>query len=170
MKQPDFGKTVLDARKKSGLTQEELAEKCSINVRSLQRIENGKVRPRASTIRMLNKVLDLKLEGKNDMAPRFWLTLLHLSSFVPIIVIALIIRLVKKDDCPEMDRHGRDVLNFQISISIYLFVSALLIVVGVGLISLMIVGWYAAFASVYNAVRVAQGKPYKYLLSIRFIK
>ncbi len=49
MKQPELGKEISKARKTLNFTQEELADKCSINVRSLQRIENGNVHPRATT-------------------------------------------------------------------------------------------------------------------------
>lgn len=38
MKQPELGKRISELRKEKGLTQEELVEKCNINVRTIQRI------------------------------------------------------------------------------------------------------------------------------------
>ena len=58
MKQPELGKKVFSLRKKKGFTQEELVEKCNINVRTLQRIEGGEVNPRSFTIKILFKALD----------------------------------------------------------------------------------------------------------------
>ena len=36
MKQPLLGKKIIELRKQKGLTQEDLVEKCSINVRTIQ--------------------------------------------------------------------------------------------------------------------------------------
>lgn len=56
MKQPELGKKISRIRKQKGLTQEELVEKCNINVRTIQRIEAGEVVPRSYT---LNRIIDV---------------------------------------------------------------------------------------------------------------
>lgn len=61
MKQPDLGKKIAELRKAQGLTQEQLVEKCNLNVRTLQRIESGEVMPRSYTIRIIFSAL-----GYND--------------------------------------------------------------------------------------------------------
>ncbi len=48
---------ILRLRKSQGLTQEELAERASINLRTLQRIEQGKTEPRGHTLRLLATAL-----------------------------------------------------------------------------------------------------------------
>lgn len=53
MKQPELGLKILELRKAKGLTQEELVERCNINVRTIQRIEAGEVLPRSFTIRSI---------------------------------------------------------------------------------------------------------------------
>lgn len=58
MKQPELGQKVIELRKKKGLTQEELVEKCNLNVRTLQRIESGEVNSRNYTIKNIFKALD----------------------------------------------------------------------------------------------------------------
>jgi transcriptional regulator with XRE-family HTH domain/ketosteroid isomerase-like protein len=57
MKQPELGKKVAELRKVRGFTQEELAEKCRINVRTIQRIECGEVMPRSFTVKLIFSAL-----------------------------------------------------------------------------------------------------------------
>lgn len=61
MKQPDLGKKILELRKQKGLTQEELVEKCNINVRTIQRIEAGETMPRSFTIKTILQALDVTI-------------------------------------------------------------------------------------------------------------
>lgn len=58
MKQPELGIKISELRKSKGLTQEELVEKCNINVRTIQRIEAGEVTPRSYTIKSILDVLE----------------------------------------------------------------------------------------------------------------
>ena len=58
MKQPELGKKIIELRKNKGLTQEELVEKCNLNVRTLQRIESGEVNPRDYTKKSIFAALD----------------------------------------------------------------------------------------------------------------
>lgn len=57
MEKPDFGEKLIDVRKAKGLTQEEVAEKCKITVRTIQRIESGQVKPRTFTIKIISDAL-----------------------------------------------------------------------------------------------------------------
>jgi transcriptional regulator with XRE-family HTH domain len=61
MNQTEFGNKIAELRKKKGLTQAELAEKCNLNIRSIQRIESAIVVPRAYTVKILSKELDSEL-------------------------------------------------------------------------------------------------------------
>jgi transcriptional regulator with XRE-family HTH domain len=87
---------VKEARLKKQLTQKELAEYAGISVRSLQRIENGEVLPRAYTWRQLGIHIDLQLEFPEQVPlpasssrptklnlPRKWI----LSIAVPVVII-----------------------------------------------------------------------------------
>jgi len=58
MEQPELGKKIAELRKQKGLTQEELVNECNLSVRTLQRIEAGKVTPRSYTIKRIFEVLD----------------------------------------------------------------------------------------------------------------
>lgn len=57
MEKLDFGTKLIEARKTKGLTQEEVAEKCKITVRTIQRIESGLVKPRTFTIKVISETL-----------------------------------------------------------------------------------------------------------------
>jgi len=59
MKQPLLGQKIQEWRKAKGLTQEELVERCNINVRTIQRIEAGEVTPRSYTVKAILEVLDV---------------------------------------------------------------------------------------------------------------
>jgi transcriptional regulator with XRE-family HTH domain len=61
MKQPELGKKIVDLRKGKGLTQEELASKCNITARTLQRIESGVGSPRSYTIKTIFSALDYNI-------------------------------------------------------------------------------------------------------------
>ncbi|MCK5442174.1 MAG: helix-turn-helix domain-containing protein [Maribacter sp.] len=57
MRKLDFGTKLIEVRKAKGLTQEEVAERCKITARTIQRIESGKVKPRAFTIKLISETL-----------------------------------------------------------------------------------------------------------------
>jgi transcriptional regulator with XRE-family HTH domain len=63
MKQPELGKRILALRKSKGFTQEELVEKCNINVRTIQRIEAGEVSPRNFTLRTILEALGVDADA-----------------------------------------------------------------------------------------------------------
>lgn len=58
MEQPEFGEKLAKIRKAKGFTQDELAEKCNITVRTIQRLESGAVNPRTFTIKALSFALE----------------------------------------------------------------------------------------------------------------
>ena len=51
MKKMSFREQLIEVRKSKGLTQTEVADLCNISLRTIQRIEAGKVTPRAYTIK-----------------------------------------------------------------------------------------------------------------------
>lgn len=67
-KQPELGQKIQELRKAQGLTQEELVERCNINVRTIQRIEAGEVTPRSHTIRVILEALNYDYSKVSDLA------------------------------------------------------------------------------------------------------
>ena len=53
------GKLIKELRIKKGMTQEELADKTELSARTIQRIENGEVDPRAYTLQMIAQALEV---------------------------------------------------------------------------------------------------------------
>ncbi|UJP64636.1 helix-turn-helix domain-containing protein [Mongoliitalea daihaiensis] len=62
MQQPQLGLKIQEWRKAKGMTQEELVEKCNINVRTIQRIEAGEVTPRSYTVKAILEALGVEKE------------------------------------------------------------------------------------------------------------
>jgi len=193
MKQPDLGLKVSELRKEKGFTQEQLAEFCEVTPRTIQRIESGEVEPRAFTRNSLSNVLEFDL-GKNDLGnERFWLAALHLSSMFCIVLIPLLIWSWMKTKSYQIDKHGRQVMNFQITVTLALFAGGFCLMVGLpaalilleqgtGNVTLMsglalfstlpmiLIGLFITYQGIMNTIRVLADKPTSYPLSIKFIK
>ena len=57
-----FGERVRESRKEKGLSQEELAEKVKLDVRTIVAIENGKRNPTLKTINKIAKSVKIKTQ------------------------------------------------------------------------------------------------------------
>lgn len=66
MKQPELGKKIAELRKAKSLTQEELVEKCKLNVRTIQRIESGMVTPRSYTLKTIFAALGFTTNDSSE--------------------------------------------------------------------------------------------------------
>ena len=77
---------------------------------------------------------------------------------------------IKKEEIPEINQQGKDVINFQISMNIYLFASAFAIILLIGLPVLLLLGPFIGITTLINTVRVVSGNSYYYPLTINFIK
>ena len=95
-----------------------------------------------------------------------------LSKYVGIpfgnIIGPLIIWLIKREEMPFVNEEGKESLNFQISMTIYMIVSALFCLIGLPLIFVLII--VDIIYVVLAAVKASSGQSYKYPLTIRFIQ
>jgi hypothetical protein len=82
----------------------------------------------------------------------------------------LVIWLVKRNESALVDQNGKEALNFQISMTIYFIVSAVLIVILVGFLLMLLLAVANIAAVIWAAISVNQGKDFKYPLTIRLIK
>ncbi|MDB2387373.1 DUF4870 domain-containing protein [Shewanella sp.] len=100
----------------------------------------------------------------------------HLASFagylIPFgsIVGPLIVWLMKRDELPFVDSCGRNCLNFKISVAIYMVVSAILMLIGIGFILLAMLAIADIVLTIIAAIKASEGKVYQYPMSINFIK
>ena len=86
------------------------------------------------------------------------------------IIAPLIIWLVKKEESELVDRHGKESLNFQISIAIYCAIAFLLVFIVIGIPLLFALGIFNLVMIIVAAVKTNSGEDFRYPLCIRFIK
>ena len=196
MNQPDLGLKVTELRQEKGLTQEQLAEKCEVSPRTIQRIEGGEVDPRAYTLQCLSAALDFDFMEDNTSNENLWLVLMHLSNIIPLLIAPLLIWSWKKNQSYKIDKQGHAVLNFQITMLLLLFLGGFLLMfvpavfiflgerqvdlgLSIGLSEIMLIcvpmpmiliGIFCTYQGVVNAVRALSDKPVHYALSIPFVK
>jgi uncharacterized Tic20 family protein len=85
------------------------------------------------------------------------------------IIGPLIVWLIKKDDSPVIDREGKESLNFQISMTLYLLISGLLIFVLIGIPLVFAIAVTNVVLTIIAATRAGTANPYRYPLTIRFL-
>jgi len=193
MNQPDLGLKITELRQQKGLTQEKLAEYCDVSTRTIQRIESGEVEPRSFTRNSLSNILEFDFGRENTKDETIWLALLHLSSVVCIVFVPLLLWSWKKDQSYKIDRQGREVLNFQITITLVLFAFVLLLIIAPAVLlmvqgldgepgilgdiftllpplPILLIGIFTSYQAVVNTVRALSEKPIRYPLSIPFVK
>ncbi len=86
------------------------------------------------------------------------------------IVAPLVLWLLKRSESKYLDAHGKEVLNFQITVTIAAFVCMLLVFVCIGALLLPVVGIAMVIFAIIGAVKASEKKIYRYPVSIRFIK
>ncbi|QIP16733.1 DUF4870 domain-containing protein [Spirosoma aureum] len=107
---------------------------------------------------------------------RMWAMFTHLSalpgSFVLIgsIVLPLVIWQIQKEKSPFVDFHGKEAVNFNITIAIAACLSFLLMLILIGVFLIWVVGVVWLVFTVIAAVKANNGEYYRYPLTIRFIK
>ena len=81
----------------------------------------------------------------------------------------LLVLLIKGNDSPWIRRQAVESLNFQISILIYGIISAVLLLVLVGLVLLPAVALFWLIFTIIGSVKSANGEDYRYPLTIRMV-
>src|SRR6476659_9725857 len=106
---------------------------------------------------------------------RSWCVACHLSALAGFVFPAfghilgpLIVWLVKRGDSPEIDAHGKEALNFQISMLIYNAVAAVFCLILIGFFFLAILWVLNAVFVIIASVQASEGKFYRYPFTIRF--
>lgn len=105
-----------------------------------------------------------------------WALVAHLSALVGFIIPfgnifgPLLVWILKKEELPFVGDQGKEALNFQISVTIYVLISLVLMLLLVGFVLLILVGIFALIMSIIAAINAYDGKQYRYPLTIRFLK
>jgi uncharacterized Tic20 family protein len=108
---------------------------------------------------------------------RNWATLCHLGGLgiylipgIGHILGPLVIWLLKKDQYPFVDDQGKEALNFQISMTLYLLVSGISILACVGFVLFPAVLLADLVLMIIAATKTSKGEAYRYPLTIRLIQ
>ena len=128
MDKTTIAKKIIHYRKLKGMTQEGLSELTGLNVRTIQRIEAGEVDPRLYTLKSIADGLGVNLE---ELLPEpsqhelNQLAILHITPagffLFPVIgnvLLPFIFWMLKREEVNGMNKHGKDILNSQLTYSI----------------------------------------------------
>ena len=114
----------------------------------------------------------------NDIpqAEKTWAMFAHLSSLlgwigIPLanIIAPLVMWQIKKDEMPFGSSQAKECLNFQISMTIYALIAAVLMFVLIGFLLLPALYVLDIVFTIIAAVKANEGIAYKYPMTIRFI-
>lgn len=176
----NIGVQIKVIRLKKGLTQGELADKTGITVRTIQRIEQGKVNPRNYSIKVIAAALNVGCEDLSDAADvsilentkgrRLWLALVHFSGLFLLLLPTIIIWAYKRDEIDGMKEAGAMAINFQLTMLTILIPAGLLAFSMVTIPICIFIGVYSTIVIIINTICVIGEHSYRYPLTYQFIK
>lgn len=145
-------------------------------MRTIQRIENGDVDPRAYTLQSIAAALEFDfavlvnseedLNSVNQERNSKWLPLLHLSGLLLLILPPILIWIWKRDEVKDIRKHAIDVINFQLSMSLYILPFVIFFAPPI----LIVIALFSQVVIIRNAMKVTSHQDYKYPMSIRFMQ
>ncbi len=107
---------------------------------------------------------------------RTWCILAHASALVGFVVPffghmvgPLIIWLAKRPDSPEIDAHGKESMNFQLSMLIYNIVAGILCIILIGIPILILLHFANIIFVIIASIQAGEGRLYRYPMTIRLI-
>ena len=113
----------------------------------------------------------------NLVTVRTWTAFCHASALLGVflhfpghVLAPLIVWLLKRDESPEIDAHGKEALNFQISMLIYNVIAGVFCIVLIGFLLLPLLWILNAVFVIIAAIKASDGELYRYPLTIRFLQ
>lgn len=104
------------------------------------------------------------------------LVLTHLSQLLDFVtgiggfIVPLILWAVKKDEVLGMDEHGKAILNFRISMFLYLLLCIpLVLLFGLGLLGFLVIGVFYLIFPIINAIKASNEEEPIYPMTIKFL-
>jgi uncharacterized protein len=116
-----------------------------------------------------------ELDHYTSKDERTWSVVAHLSAlsalFIPLghLLGPLVVWLIKRGEMPMVDRHGKEALNFQITVTLAAVVCALLKFVGIGFVLLFALLVADAVLVIMAAVKTSRGEAFRYPFTWRLI-
>jgi uncharacterized protein len=115
--------------------------------------------------------------GQDDKKARIWGMLCHLTALLGMIGIPfgniagpLIVWLLKRNVYPLVDEQGREAMNFQLTMTIFALVAALLIYFKIGFFLLFLIAGINFILVLIASVKTYSGESYSYPFKIQLIK
>lgn len=100
----------------------------------------------------------------------------HLSQLITLatgfgsLILPLILWLTQKEKVHQMDAHGKNIINFQLSLIVYCIICVpLILLFGLGLLGFIVLGIIAVVFPIINAIKASNGETPSYPLSFNFI-
>ena len=118
---------IKEIRMAKGYSQEELAERSKLNIRTIQRVENNETEPRGKTLQLICTALGTSTEKILDFGSqkdKIFMIYYHLSVLVSMaipfgnLILPFILWVTQKDRIKDLKQTGKPLLNFQIVWSI----------------------------------------------------
>ena len=108
---------------------------------------------------------------------RLWTVFCHASALLGVflhfpghVLGPLIVWLAKRDESAELDAHGKEAVNFQLSMLLYTVISGVFCLVLIGFVFLAILWVLNAVFVIIASIKASDGKFYRYPMTIRFIQ
>ncbi len=112
----------------------------------------------------------------SEKEARKWAMICHLSALVGLLgngigflIGPLVMWLIKREDDPLIEEQGKEAVNFQLTMFLAIFVSALLVFVLIGIPLLIMFGLMMVIFPIIAGVKTSNGEHYRYPISIRFL-
>lgn len=104
------------------------------------------------------------------------LVLTHLSQLIIFVtgfgslIVPLVVWLTQKEKVYKMDEHGKNIINFQLSLIIYcIFCIPLILLFGLGILGFIVLVIISFIFPIVNAVKASHEEVPKYPLTFNFI-
>jgi uncharacterized protein len=104
------------------------------------------------------------------------LVIAHLTQYLDFVtgfgglIVPLILWLSNRDSVIGMNEHGKSIINFQLSLILYVIIGIpSILLLGLGILLLIFAGILSLIIPAVNAVRANNGEPPTYFGTIRFI-
>ena len=180
-----------ELRNQKGMSQEVLADESGLSLRTIQRIENGETNPTGDTLKRLSNALNVNPDELIDWSikeDKKYLIFLNLSAltflFFPMlgILVPFILWSSKKGKIKNINKLGKDLINFEITWTLTLFFIPFLIFLftKIGLLESLtlsiiftIIGVMYLINLIFiliNALRINNEKEVIYFPQIKFLR
>jgi len=180
-----------ELRNQKGMSQEVLADEAGLSLRTIQRIENGETNPTGESLKRLSSALNVNPDELIDWAikeDKRYLTFLNLSAltflFFPMlgILVPFILWTSRKGKIKDINKLGKDLINFEITWTIILFFIPFLLLLSskIGLLEnlslriiIIVIGAMYFINLIFillNTVRISNEKGVIYYPQIKFLR